>query len=578
MLRFLTKPTLKTLLIGGSALTSLVLISTPSMAQVEQATRAADPARITQDLLSDKRMPELERAVEVTDAAPLNAPAGAEDIKFSLTSLQIDGVGIYTAEDLDPIYREKLGTTVSLADMYGIANTLTTKYRNDGYILTQVVVPPQTIENGVVKLRVVEGFVDQINIQGNQTESEMKQIRKYAENLKENNILDAKKMEKYLLLINDLPGVKARSILSPSKTKPGASDMTIIIESHTYDAEVGINNHGSRYLGPYQASYSGVLNSILGMNEKITTDITVSGDKHRPNELMFGGVGYTQPINRYGTKVSFFGGSSASQPGADLDQFDVQGRAYIFSAGLTHPFIRSRTTNWNGRLSFDAANVTSKNDLEPNARKDRIRSLRLGTNYQFIDTLIGFGINSIDLEYSQGIDVFGASDAGSSKLTRARGEPNYKKANFDIQRLQRVTSSINILFAGQGQWAATPLLSAEEFGVGGMKIGRGYDNSEIVGDDGIAGKIEVQWRQPQAFKYINDYTLFAHLDSGRVWDQDATTSAGKRDSLTSIGLGINADITDKITTGFGVSLPLTREVEVKNDKEPRFYFNIGHKF
>ena len=127
-------------------------------------------------------------------------------------------MGAYAPEDIDPLYRGRLGTTVSLADIYDIANALTNKYRNEGYILTQVVVPPQTIENGLVRLQVVEGFVDGITIAGEPRESAVKQFRKYADNLRENNILSAQNLERYLLLINDLPGVTARSVLSPSQT------------------------------------------------------------------------------------------------------------------------------------------------------------------------------------------------------------------------------------------------------------------------------------------------------------------------------------------------------------------------
>ena len=565
-------------LVLGTAITSVMFIAAPSYAQVENATLIADPARIGQDLLNIDDIPDLERKIEVKGSATHQAPNGSDAITLTLASLQVDGVGIYGADELDPIYRDKLGTTVSLTEVYEIATALTNKYRNDGYILTQVVVPPQTIESGNVRLRVVEGFVDQIIIEGEPRVSAAERIRSYADNLRENNILNAQSLERYMLLINDLPGITARGVLSQSKTTAGASDLTIIVERDAYEAEVSLDNHGSRFLGPYQASYVGSHNSVFGYNELIRTQFVLSGDKDRKDELAFGSVLYEQPISKYGTKMRFIGSATATEPGDDLDEFEVKGHSQFFSASVSHPFIRSRTTNLNARATFDFRNSDSKNNLEPNTRKDRIRSVRLGATYQFIDSLFGVGVNAVDFEFSQGVNVFGASDEGQANLTRSQGDPLYSKAEIQVQRLQRMTSSVNLLLSGAGQWSATPLLSSEEFGVGGYNTGRGYDSSEVVGDDGISGTVELQWNKPRDIQYIHDYQLFGFVDAGRVWDQDATTSTGKRDSIVSAGIGVRADITENTEAGFGIALPLTRRVDTSNDNDPRYYFNVTHKF
>ena len=561
-----------------TALFTLLVSTSGAYAQVENATTTADPSRIGQELLDIDNLPELSNKVDIKVTDTQTAPPNAASITFVLDTLQIDGVGIYESDDLDPLYRNKLGEKISLEDIYAIANAMTTKYRNDGYILTQVIVPPQTIENGIVKLRVVEGFVDQINIEGNVKESEAKLIRKYADNLRENNILNAKNLERYLLLINDLPGLTARSVLSPSPTTTGASDITIVVERDAYEAEIGFNNHGSRFLGPYQASYNGSMNSILGLNEKIGTQFVVSGDKNRTDELLFGSISYEQPIARFGSKISLLASMTNTQPGSSLDQFDVKGNSKFFSATVSHPFIRSRSMNFSGRAAIDFRDVESKNNLEPNNRRDRIRAVRIGTTMQFIDSLLGVGVNAVDVQVSQGLNIFGASGDGDANLTRSRGNPQFTKANIQMQRLQRVSSNLNLLMLTQGQLAAAPLLSSEEFGVGGTTIGRGYDSSEIVGEDGISGKLELQWNQPKKIQHIDDYQLFSFYDVGRVWNQDATTSAGKRESIVSVGLGARADITKTTKASFGVALPLTREVDVTSNREPRYYFNITHKF
>ena len=561
------------------ALFSLVITAAvPSFAQVEDALETADPSRIEQELLQTDDLPELSNSIEITRPDDIKAPENAENITFILDTLQIDGVGVYEADDIDYLYRDQLGGTVSLADIYAIANAMTVKYRSDGYILTQVVVPPQKIKHGRVKLKVVEGFIDAINVEGDLTAREADLINRYADNLRTDNILNAKSLERYLLLINDLPGLTARSVLSPSPTTAGASDITIIVERDKYEGEIGFNNHGSRYLGRYQASYVGSHNSVFGLNERIGTQFVISGDKERTDELLFGSVVYEQPISRFGSTIRLLASITNTEPGSTLDDFDVKGNSKFFSASVLHPFIRSRTMNFTGRASFDMRNVESKNNLEPDNRRDHIRAARLGTTFQFMDTLFGAGVNALDLEVSQGLDVFGASDNGDANLTRTNGNPHFTKAEIQLQRLQRLTNNLNLFMMTQGQWASTALLSSEEFGVGGQNIGRGYDPSEIVGEDGVAGKVELQWNEPKQIKYIDHYQLFGFYDIGRVWNQDATTSAGKRESIASAGLGFRADITEKTQAGFSLAFPLTRQVDVTNDEDVRYFFNVTHKF
>ena len=70
-------------------------------------------------------------------------------------------------------------------------------------------------------------------------------------------------------------------------------------------------------------------------------------------------------------------------------------------------------------------------------------------------------------------------------MSRPSSDPTFFKMEAEIQRLQRVFSELNVLFGVKGQWANNALSSTEEFSVGGMNYGRGFDSSEIIGDDGI---------------------------------------------------------------------------------------------
>ncbi len=562
-----------------SALSLLAMGTHSVWAQVGDATGIADPSKAAERLSSPEITQQVAPDIRVGGAKSQAAPAGADKVKFQLSNISFSGTSVYDDAALEKIYADKIGQTISLADLYAIANDVTLKYRNDGYVLTQVVVPPQEISGGTAKLQVVEGFVQNINVRKADENApiDMNNIQTYAAQISHGGPLNVKDLERQLLIINDLPGVTARSVLSPSQTTAGAADMDIIVDYDPIDALLSVDNFGSRYLGDVQLGAAATLNSFMGHNEAISGQVVVAPDSWY--ELAYGSLGYEQPIGSYGTKAHITGNVTDTDPGFDLKQFDVKGRSYLLNVGVTHPFIRSRAQNLYGRLNFDWRNVKSSNNIE-DTRRDHLSVLRLGTRYEFVDTFITAGANTIDLEASKGMNIFGASEEGDANMTRSEGDPQFSKLELEIQRLQRITGSVNLLLAGRGQWASNALLSSEEFSVGGINSGRGYDPSEISGDHGVSGKVELQWKEPVAIdkSFVESYQLFGFYDIGRVWNEDATTSSQKIDSLASVGAGLRFDLPQEFDAGFAVAFPLTREPSTDNDNDPKFYLNVSKRF
>ncbi len=561
------------------SLLSLCAIAHPAAAQLGNQTGIADPSRAGEQMRQNSMMPKVSPDISVKRAPVLGVPAGAEKIKFVLKDVAVDGASVYSQDQIRSIYKDRVGSEITLADVYAIANQLTLKYRNDGYILTQVVVPPQTIGNGVPKLTVVEGYVHNIEIQKADESApiDMNNVQAYASQISRGGPLNARDLERQLLLINDLPGITARSVLSPAPSTPGAADMTIIVDYDPVDGIVSADNFGSRYLGPLQLGAAATLNSMLGMNEAISGQVAIAPQDWY--ELAYGALGYEMPVGNLGTKVHVNTSITDTEPGWDLKQFDVQGRSYLVNVGATHPFIRSRAQNLYGRINFDWRRVRSENNVE-DTRKDRISELRIGGRYEFVDTFLTAAANTIDMEVSKGLGIFGASDEGDDNMTRDAADPQATKLNLELQRLQRVTNGVNLLLAGRGQLSSNALLSSEEFSVGGIGLGRGYDPSEITGDEGVAAKVELQWNDPVKVtsKFLDSYQLFGFYDVGKVWNDDATTADQEIDSLASVGAGIRLDLAYDVDAGVGVAVPLTRERQTSGDHDPKVYLNISKRF
>lgn len=554
----------------------LTLLSGTAMAQTVPGS--ADAARVEERIQQALPKNRAEAPLKVEGAAPFTAPAGAEKMLFTLKTVEIEGQTVYAQSEIEKLYGSKVGSKISLADVYALASQLTAKYRNDGYILTQVVVPPQTISSGVVKLRVVEGRVNQIRIEDPNRSANNDVISQYASRLKEKGALNNKDLERALLLINDLPGVTARGVLSPSKEVVGASDLTIFIERDGFDGQVAADNYGSRYLGPWEVTGGVAVNSLLGLNERLSLNLAYApSDQGIEPELTFGEILGEVPVGSYGSMLGLKLGRTATEPGHTLEEFNVKGDSQYAGLFVDQPIIRTRDFNLSTSLALDVSETQTESDVDT-TRQDNLSVIRAALRTDWVDTLLNAAVTNADIEVSQGLSIIGASSKGDTDLSRPDGDPQFTKMTASLSRLERIVDGWALQTSVRGQMSNGALLTSEEFGLGGPSLGRGYDSSELVGDDGLGGSLELQWNQPVPVSWVEDYTLYGFYDVGVVWNDDATTAEGRRESLASAGVGVRTTIMPGTDAGFMLAVPLTRDVEAENDSDVRPFVNIRHKF
>jgi len=513
--------------------------------------------------------------IKIPEVRVENAPDGAGAIKFTLNSINIEGGKAYTNNELNPIWADMLGTTISLNDIYAIAQKITRKYRGDGYIITQAIIPQQTIEGGDVTIQVVEGFIDDVRLQNEPSGFVAERLLHLAQNLRKMSPLTADGLEKWLLLVNDIPGVSARSIITPSQTTIGGADIVIIPTIDPVIASVNLDNYGTRFIGPTQLSGAVQFNNTFNAAESIQFQYVTDPDDEERNYFY---TRFDLPMNNLGTKFGLDFTYSDTVPGFELDVFEVEGISKTFGVDVTHPLIRTRTQNLFTTLRFDYKDVMSKNIVDSFKTQDNIAALRLGVDYSAFDNLWHPAVNQVSLQLSQGVPLFHTNEIGDENMTRADGDPHYTKVNLDLSRLQTLTPTLSLYTELSGQLSNNPLLSAEEFGVGGRRFGRGYDSSEIVGDDGFGASAEIRWKPDYGSVFMDDYELFGFYDFGRIWNQETDTNNIEKDSIASAGLGLRADFTDTIKGEFIYAQPLTKDVSVYDNKNGKFKFSLGAEF
>jgi hemolysin activation/secretion protein len=497
-------------------------------------------------------------------------PPQAADTTFTLRHVRVDGATVYSEADLASFTAALVGRQVTVAQVFQIANAMTARYRRDGYILSQVLVPAQDIADGDVRLVAVEGFVDEVTIRGN-APGDDRRLAAYSERVKRARPLTAAALERCLLLMNDLGGSHARGTLVPSSRTPGAAELVVDFQRERVQFALTSDNRNSRSLGPYRGGIDAEGYGLLGDWDQLA----FRGGSSFDSEFNFLSLNYGTPLGSRGLRWTAGVTGVRARPGraANLTATDLKTDSISGLLQLEYPLLRSRSTNLSARVALTSFDGQSEFSLA-NVSDDRIRAARVGFTFDHTDALRG--ISTIDIELARGFNGLGARTEGSddTPLSRANGRTDFSKVSLYAARLQGFGNHWSALLALSAQQAFNPLLASELFAFGGDQFGRGYDAAELVGDSGEAAKFELRYDGAVPQMGVAAYTMYGFFDAGRVRRRDPINEAGE-EHASSAGLGIRLTSTAHRWQGLlEAALPLDRDVASEGNRHVRILFGF----
>lgn len=524
-----------------------------------------DPTIIMRDFEQEERpASQLEDIVDDPQAGPSTGEV-SEEKAFVLKAVILEGSSVYQSADIAPFYQDMLNERVSFVDLSAIAQRITRKYREDGYIFSRAFLPPQKISDGVVHLSAIEGSITSVKVAGDVKDLNGT-IQEMANKIRTSSIANTKEIERYLLLIDDLPGITAKSLIQPSAT-PGGGDLIISVEEDKFEGALGVDNRGSDTIGPYKGTLVGAFNSLFGIHDRTTLRGIVTS---QANELLFGDITHEKQIGSEGLKVKGRAAFTSSEPGGNVRTLGIEGDSQLYDLEGSYPVIRSRQHNTNFIAGLGAVN--SKTDLLGlTIGDDHIRSARVGIHTDFTDPYKG--VNQLDVTVTQGLDILGATSDGLGR-SRANGDHTFLKANVIATRVQELSGPLSLMVSGTAQLSRDPLLAAEEFTVGGQSFGRAYDAGEIAGDNGWAGIAELRYGGPVNSDILHSYQAYGYLDYGRVKNKSPVFAETVSDSLTSAGIGVRFNVAYDLSGYVELAKPINQNVTSEGDQGSRIFFSL----
>lgn len=558
-----------TLALTGGLLLALPITSAIAQAPSQLPSGAVPGRELPQPLMVAPPGPG--GSIVVPRASAAEAPAGAEQVSFTLTAVDIQGATAFSAAELQTSYAALLGKQISVADAFKIANEIELKYRGAGYVTSRVLVPEQAIEGGRFRIAVVEGFISSIVVQGDigPAKAAIERLLAPLVNVTPVNVAE---IERRLLLANDLAGLTIRGNLEPAANTPGASVMVVKSERKDYDASLTLDNRNSPYLGGAEWLGSASWNSFGSNADQLSLRLKQSSPWGRSWSV---GGGYSGLFSDDGLTASFNSSFARSYPAKELKRLEIQSDVLTNAASVTYPLIRSRMENLRLTGEFEYRMVDT-DLLQAPYNRDRLSILRAGISYDRTDSFDG--ISAIRATMHRGLDILNATDAGDPLASRSDGHSSYTKWSLDLTRVQQLPASFSLLGTATGQYTRTPLLASEEIALGGPSFGRGFDTGEVSGDNGWAVSLELRYT-PEWLQAIfpDGMQLYTFIDRGQVWNIGSVTPTNDRINVTTAGGGFRVNITKNLFASLELARGLSRPQATISDK-PKVFFSINTHF
>jgi hemolysin activation/secretion protein len=475
-------------------------------------------------------------------AAASQASASGAQQAFDVLEYRVVGNTVLEGRDIERALYPLLGAHKTLADVEAARKALEDLYHGRGYGTAFVDIPPQTVEGGVVRLRVTEGKLESRVIRGGKYFAERDVVARLPA-ATPGQVLQLSKLQDQLALINaETPDRSVVPVLKAG-SEPGTVDLALtqndtlpLHGSFELNNQATLDTHALR--GIASLNYADLFGDLdnLALQYQFTpqeiSQVRVFAVNYTSHPLEFG----LQP------SVSYINSNSnVPTPGA----LGVLGIGEITSAKLVYPVLTSASSVQSLNIGVDYKHF--RNTINQNAETT------LDTPISYLNLSAGYSgfwrqdllVTTLNLTADAG-PRHAVNDPEAFENDRYKGRANYADLRADLSTSISLPADFGIRLRAAGQGATEPLIANEDYSLAGADGVRGYLEAEELVDAGVKGTAQLispHWRR-------GDHTLgdaYAFFDAGRGKIYDALAGQPGNVTLRSWGLGLDVLPGEKVT-------------------------------
>ncbi|MBP5215342.1 MAG: ShlB/FhaC/HecB family hemolysin secretion/activation protein [Alphaproteobacteria bacterium] len=459
---------------------------------------------------------------------------------------EVEPSEILTPDEIDTITIDYEKTNVTVAKLNEMIDRINEFYLDKGFVTARAYLPEQTIENGVIKICLLEGKVGNVTIEGNRW-TKSSHIKNRLD-MNEGEIFNVQKLEENMLIYNRYnDGIMLKGDLNPGE-KDGTTDVTIKAEEKApYHVTAVADNAGRETIGKGRAGLIAAHDSLFGYRDKLTAGVYANRYSITPF------IDYNIPVNRYDGRigVSFSHNEAEIGHGAYKD-FNIESRSQNYSVYYTQPIIRELHRELNSTTSFTYKRaITSFDGYD--LYEDKIPELKTGLNFRY-DT-------------DSGVWYLGQSVSYAAPWFQNRID--YWKFEGNIMRLHDFGHRFLGYFRGNYQYVPQDIIPvADQMSAGGFGTVRGYSQGLLTAKSGYQLGAEIYFPiAPEKLKigdkvYRTDEYVrpFVFTDYAALYPYKGNGAGAEgfnnSDILLSAGAGLRVQLPYNIVAKVAYGVPL----------------------
>lgn len=508
--------------------------------------------------------------VDLTPAVPApEAPLVPNRIPGTIVVKRFEVVGstVFSTAELAQVTAPFTNRPITFAELLQAQAEVTKYYTDRGYITSGAVIPPQTLEADVVRIQVVEGSLEAINVVGTRRLNPNYVRSRLA--IATQQPLNNRRLLEALQLLQLNPLIQTISAELSAGTRPGSNLLDVkVAEADTFNLQVALNNGRSPAVGTFRRQLQVSEANLLGLGDSLSIGYANTRGSN------IGDISYVLPVNPRNGTVSFrfsLGGSLiVEQP---FDQIDFRANSRTFDLTYRQPLLQtpSQELALGATLSHQRSQTFILGvplAVSPGANdqgQSRVSALRFFQEWTERRAQSVFAARS---QFSVGLNALGAT------INESGPDSQFFSWRGQVQWARLLAADTLLLLRSDLQLADRPLLPLEQFGLGGQESIRGYRQDLLLTDNGLLATAELRLPILRVPKITGLLQVAPFIELGKAWNRDADSNPDPS-TLASLGLGLVWQQGDRFSARLDWGIPLVPVAsERRTWQENGVYFSV----
>lgn len=509
-------------------------------------------------------------SLEQPGSASSPTQAVVADPKFDINDYRVEGNTLLTSDEVLSLVAPFTGKSRNFGDVQQALEALQDAYQEKGYSSVRVNLPEQELEQGSVRLLVIEQKISTLQVEGNEHYT-LENVLKAIPSLKEDTLPNMKDIGASLKVANQNPTKQTAVLFKDSEVTEDTIEATVkVIDEKPWKAFVTLDNTGNRESGHGRLGFGYQHFNAFDRDHRISAQYITT--PHFPDnffnsnrEVRILALGYTIPLYSYGDSidlVAVYSDTTSSTPTALSGILgDISGKGTVLGARYNHSLPKLKSYEHQVALSIDnraTRKVVSEINGVPTVLSTAITTTPVGLTYSgqwsLDDQQVSFGLSGY---YNwTNFDKRGMN----SDFDPYFAEDDFKKLNYNIDYVRALPMAWQLHAAFNGQATGDHLAPIEQFRIGGANSVRGFRESIVSGDKGYRWSLE--FISPAFGKVIGEKVelrAVAFTDHGHISGNNDITGINNisTQSISSVGGGLRFNyaksFTAKMDIGFAMN-------------------------